>query len=120
MKLSMAIQRGPGLDPLRAAALASMATGARERFDAADADTQCKRQLRHLHEQWPELGLSVRRWSKLAAAAERYRLILRLRNGDGRYRPDAHISLWGLIAALFANHEYSKGDIADLLATAGL
>lgn len=120
---SPSMWRPVGSDPLGAAYLGHLHSGAVESFwslvRSSTHDSLCAHMLRGLHRAWPHLGRSVRAWPRMAEELERDRLIPRIRTNQPTYRAEVHVSLWKVICDMHAAGE-SKEQIAEFLGRHGL
>ena len=108
ISLSQAIRSKPDLHPLDAALLTVQGSSA-----------WSVRGVANLHNAWPHLGESVRRWPTLAVELEDAGLLPRVRKWSDTYRREIHVSLWGAIGKLYeAGH--TNAEIADTLKARGL
>lgn len=120
MKLSAAMSKSPLPDPFEAAYAGAQPDWERAKHDLMSIETTKDLRMRGLHHYFPHLGQSVRRLPKLAEQLEKQKLIPRIRAFQMRYRQAVHVSLWGVIAALYGTQHRSKQEIIDLLAGVGL
>jgi hypothetical protein len=114
MLLSEAIKRGSG-DPFEAAYRALVPYS-----PFMSEDSRCRERIEKLHEEWPQLGLTVRTWPVLARRLEVLKLLPEPRKYQARYRQEIHLSLWGAIAALHDTATMSTPEIRVLLDEVGL
>ena len=77
------------------------------------------RAVARVHDAWPHLGESVRRWPTLAVELEDAKLILFVRKWGSAYRREIHVSLWRAIDLLHGAGR-TNGEIADMLRVRGL
>src|SRR3990167_2630759 len=106
--LSQAIRSKPDLHPLDAA------------LRAVQASPEWSiRAVANVHDAWPHLGESVRRWPTLAVELEDAGLIPAARKWQNVYRREIHVSLWRAIDLLHGAGR-TNAEIADILKARGL
>lgn len=110
MRLSAAIFRGLGLDPLDSA-LSVVLKGPL----ASSVDARCRQAIIWLNRSFPDLGRSVRTWPKLAVAMEEHGVLEVAEKWQKLYRPQVHKSLWRCITDLHDIKRMAKDDIARIL-----
>jgi len=106
--LSHAIRSKPNLHPLDAALAAVQAS-----------PEWSVRAIANLHDAWPYLGESVRRWPTLAVELEDAELIPFVRKWGSAYRREIHVSLWRAIDLLHRAGR-TNVEVADMLRVRGL